>query len=109
MNNLLISHSLQNAKFEKKIERLQQEINNLKTEKKTLKKDLEFYKSLFKTHSNSVVFNLTIKSKNGEKIWEYINRSDNNKLYRLNWSRIIDLDIEKFKQNLINKNKCVNE
>jgi len=52
---------------------------------------------------------LLMLDKNGEKIWEYINRSDNNKLYRLNWSRIIDLDIEKFKQNLINKNKCVNE
>ena len=86
MNNLLISHSLQNAKFEKKIERYQQEINNLKTEKKTLKKDLEFYKSIFKTHSNSVVFNLTIKSKNGEKVWiDHIRCSRN---------ELLDLDMD---------------
>uniref|UniRef100_A0A6C0BTQ4 Uncharacterized protein n=1 Tax=viral metagenome TaxID=1070528 RepID=A0A6C0BTQ4_9ZZZZ len=34
-----------------------------------LKKELEFYKSVFKTHSNSAVFNLRIKTLNGEKIW----------------------------------------
>lgn len=34
-----------------------------------LKKELEFYKSVFKTHGNSAVFNLRIKTLNGEKIW----------------------------------------
>ena len=34
-----------------------------------LKNELDFYKSLFTTHSNSCVFNLSIKKKNGENIW----------------------------------------
>ena len=34
-----------------------------------LKKDLEFYKSIFQTHSNSAVFNLKIKMINGERLW----------------------------------------
>jgi hypothetical protein len=86
MNHILISHSLQNVSLEKQTERLKKEINDLKLEKKTLKKDLEFYKSLFKTHGNSVVFNLTIKSKNGEKIWVDHVRCDKNEL--------LDLDMD---------------
>ena len=35
----------------------------------TLQKDLEFYKSIFQTHSNSALFNLRIKSINGKRIW----------------------------------------
>ena len=34
-----------------------------------LKKELHFYQSLFKTHFNSAVFNLYIKTINGEKVW----------------------------------------
>ena len=34
-----------------------------------LQKDLEFYKSLFITHFNSAVFNLRIKTINGERLW----------------------------------------
>ena len=34
-----------------------------------LKKDLEFYKSIFQTHSNSAVFNLKIKTIDGERLW----------------------------------------
>ena len=34
-----------------------------------LKEDLDFYKSIFQTHQNSVIFNLTIKTINGKKIW----------------------------------------
>ena len=34
-----------------------------------LKKELDFYKSLFKTHNNSCLFNLHIKTINGEKVW----------------------------------------
>ena len=39
------------------------------TELEMVKKELEFYKSLFKTHHNSVVYNLSIKKKNGENVW----------------------------------------
>ena len=34
-----------------------------------LRKDLEFYKSIFKRHTNSAIFNLRIKKINGERIW----------------------------------------
>ena len=34
-----------------------------------LKEEIEFYKSIFKTHGNSAVFNLRIKTKNHKKIW----------------------------------------
>lgn len=40
-----------------------------KTELELLKEELEFYKLVFRTHSNSVVFNLSIKKKNGKKVW----------------------------------------
>tara|TARA_B100000700_G_C14557619_1_gene629571 strand:- start:301 stop:591 length:291 start_codon:yes stop_codon:yes gene_type:complete len=36
---------------------------------KKLEEELEFYKSIFKTHTNSAVFNLRIKSIHGERIW----------------------------------------
>ena len=36
--------------------------NNLEKEIKSLKDELNFYKSLFKTHNNSAVFNLKIKN-----------------------------------------------
>ena len=51
---------------------------------------------------------IIILDKNGQKILEYINRAKNNKLYRLNWSRIVDLNIDIFNQNLKEKN-CLNE
>lgn len=34
-----------------------------------LKEELEFYKSIFKTHRNSAVFNLKIKTKQNKKLW----------------------------------------
>jgi hypothetical protein len=34
-----------------------------------LRKELEFYKSLFETHSNSCVFNLSIKKKKCNNVW----------------------------------------
>ena len=36
---------------------------------KELEEELKFYKSIFTTHRNSAVFNLRIKTINGEKIW----------------------------------------
>lgn len=35
----------------------------------TTNTELELYKSLFKTHKRSVVYNLKIKKKNGKKLW----------------------------------------
>tara|TARA_Y100001935_G_scaffold153928_1_gene126899 strand:- start:116 stop:382 length:267 start_codon:yes stop_codon:yes gene_type:complete len=35
----------------------------------SLQKDLEFYKSVFETHNNSALFNLRIKTINGERVW----------------------------------------
>ena len=34
-----------------------------------LESDLTFYKSLFETHQNSCIFNLHIKTIQGEKVW----------------------------------------
>jgi len=34
-----------------------------------LENELEFYKSIFKTHYNSAIFNLRIKTINGERLW----------------------------------------
>jgi len=34
-----------------------------------LQKELEFYKSIFKRHTNSAIFNLSIKTINGKRIW----------------------------------------
>tara|TARA_Y100001958_G_C21231483_1_gene557270 strand:+ start:513 stop:773 length:261 start_codon:yes stop_codon:yes gene_type:complete len=55
MNKHTISLSLQNVELEK--------------ENQKLKEELEFYKSLFKTRRNSCIFNLKIKTINGEKVW----------------------------------------
>ena len=38
-------------------------------ENQELKEELEFYKSIFKTHRNSAIFNLRIKTIDGKKIW----------------------------------------
>ena len=45
------------------------QMDNLQKENQLLKDELKFYKSLFKTNSNSVVFNLHIKTMNGKKVW----------------------------------------
>ena len=34
-----------------------------------LKNELEFYQSIFKTHYNSVIYNLKLKKINGKRIW----------------------------------------
>ena len=34
-----------------------------------LREELDFYKSIFKSHINSAIFNLRIKKINGEKVW----------------------------------------
>jgi len=42
-----------------------------------IKKELDFYKSIFKTHNNSCLFNMNIKTKNGDKIWVDVTRDSN--------------------------------
>lgn len=44
-------------------------VDRVKTELEIVKEELEFYKSIFKSHHNSVIFNLTIKKKNGKNVW----------------------------------------
>jgi len=34
-----------------------------------LQRELDFYKSVFKTHNNSCIFNLHIKTIKGQKVW----------------------------------------
>ena len=51
------------------INELNEEYNQLENEKNKIQKELEFYQSIFKTHINSAIFNLRIKTINGEKIW----------------------------------------
>jgi hypothetical protein len=41
----------------------------LETQIKELNEELEFYKSIFKTHGDSGVFNLRIKTIDGKKLW----------------------------------------
>lgn len=44
-------------------------VDREKTELEIVKEELEFYKSIFQSHHNSVIFNLTIKKKNGKNVW----------------------------------------
>ena len=56
-------------KIKGKISIIENEVERLEKENMDLKNDLEFYKSIFKTHPNSAIFNLHIKKKNGERVW----------------------------------------
>ena len=51
------------------LEEITAKLESVENELATVKDDLEFYKSIFKTHGNSAVFNLRIKSINGERLW----------------------------------------
>lgn len=51
------------------LEEVSAKLESVENELATVKDDLEFYKSIFKTHGNSAVFNLRIKSINGERLW----------------------------------------
>jgi cell shape-determining protein MreC len=68
----MISYSLkEREELEELAEReeLENEIISLRHKNKELEEDLNFYKSIFKTHSGSVLFNLRIKFRNGKQIW----------------------------------------
>lgn len=58
-----------NFATQERIDCLQNDNKTSISELEMVKKELEFYKSLFKTHHNSVVYNLNIKKKNGENVW----------------------------------------
>ena len=51
------------------LEEVSAKLESVENELTTVKEDLEFYKSIFQTHGNSAVFNLRIKSINGERLW----------------------------------------
>ena len=51
------------------LESVQNELVTVQNELVTVQNDLEFYKSIFKTHRNSAIFNLRIKSINGQRLW----------------------------------------
>jgi len=76
MNHLLISHSLQNVELEKEID--------------LLKEELDFYKSIFKTHQNSVIFNLKIKNIDDKKVWIDPIRCDRQDILDLNKDKEVE-------------------
>lgn len=51
------------------LEEVSAKLKSVENELVIVKEDLEFYKSIFKTHRNSAIFNLRIKSINGERLW----------------------------------------
>ena len=51
------------------LEEVSAKLESVENELAKVKEDLEFYKSIFKTHGNSAVFNLRIKSINGKRLW----------------------------------------
>ena len=51
------------------IDALNKENDKLQRELNSTKRDLDFYKSIFKTHRNSVVYNLYIKYKDSKRLW----------------------------------------
>lgn len=51
------------------LEEVSAKLESVENELATAKGDLEFYKSIFKTHRNSAIFNLRIKSINGKRLW----------------------------------------
>ena len=68
-NKLAISFSLENVKLKEENIQLKKEIENMKNINKKIDGDLKFYKSIFRTHRGSVVYNLYEKFRKGERIW----------------------------------------
>lgn len=60
---------------------LTDDLNDCKNKLKKCNEELELYKSIFKTHRNSAVFNLKIKKKNGKPVW--VDRIHDNREYIL--------------------------
>lgn len=51
------------------IDILKKQLILLKLKNNCLENNIKFYKSIFKTHRNSAVFQLKIKKKNGKSVW----------------------------------------
>lgn len=68
-NKLMISYAKDNIELQKQINELTHQNKSLIQENEIINQELNFYQSIFKTHQNSVVFNLKQKFKNGEKTW----------------------------------------
>ena len=68
-----------------------------KINKNIIEEELEFYKSLFKTHNNSCIFNLHIKKINDKKVW--IDRVRDSHLFR-------ELDIDDEVREWLKPIKC---
>jgi uncharacterized protein (UPF0297 family) len=89
MNNLpfLIRNLPKNKRNEyyqnNNIVSLNKENLSLREEINELKFLVDFYQSLWKTHSDSVIFNLNIKYINGDPLWIDRIKCDRNNLLRL--------------------------
>ena len=68
---------------------LNEENNKLREELNSTKDDLDFYKSIFKTHRNSVVYNLYIKYKDKRRLWIDKIRIDKYELKQLDMDKDI--------------------
>ena len=65
------------------IDKLNKGNEELQNELESTKDELNFYKSIFKTHRNSVVYNLYIKYKDKQRLWIDKIRTDNYYLKQL--------------------------
>jgi hypothetical protein len=77
---------------------LENEMKELRLERDIYKKQVEFYKSLFITHRNSVVHNLTIKKRKCKKVW--IDPINDNR------EKILDLDMDDDVEEWLKPTKC---
>ena len=68
-NKLMITYAKENIELQKQMNQLNQQNKLLIQQNEILNQELNFFQSVFKTHQNSVIFNLKQKFKNGEKIW----------------------------------------
>jgi len=83
MEPLIIDYYNEYPSMIKIIDKLNEENNQLQEELNSTKKDLNFYKSIFKSHSNSVVYNLYIKFKKGKRLWIDKIRTDRYEIQQL--------------------------
>ena len=83
MDTQIIDYYNEYPSMIKIVEALNEENDKLQQELNLTKRDLDFYKSIFKTHRNSVVFNLYIKYKDKQRLWIDKIRTDKYELTQL--------------------------
>jgi len=71
------------------IDELNEENHKLREELDYTRSELDFYKSIFKTHRNSVVYNLYIKYKDKRRLWIDKIRIDKYELKQLDMDKDI--------------------